>query len=224
MSHDGSVIGYDVAVAGQRPAIYVTPIKGGAAEKICDDCGRFWHWSTDRRRIIAAIASDRAYLETIDLASGLKTDFLRHQELHLHSPQFSPDDRWIQFTARAWLDRKQIFIVPFPASDALEKSDWIAVTEGTAWEDAVVWGLDGNRLYFLSERDGFRCIWAQDLNAATKKPVGKAFAVYHAHRAKLSLLNLTWGFGALEVSRDRVAFGQGELSGNIWMAKRPASR
>ena len=36
---------------------------------------------------------------------------------------------------------------------------------------------------------------------------------------RLSLMNLTWGHGALAISKDRAVFGQGELIGNLWMTR-----
>jgi pantothenate kinase len=43
--------------------------------------------------------------------------------------------------------------------------------------------LNGQYLYFQSGRDGFRCIWAQRLDAKNKKPLGSPFAVQHFHNA-----------------------------------------
>ena len=69
---------------------------------------------------------------------------------------------------------------------------------------------------FTSLRDGFHCLWAQRLRPDTKQPIGTAFAVYHAHSARLSMNNT--GFLGLEmaVARDQLFINLGELSGNIW--------
>jgi len=163
------------------------------------------------------VIAGRTHLEVVDLQSGQRRTFLQDPDFDLYIPTFSPDDRWIQFLGRVGL-RRRIFIVPFLANP-IPITRWIAVTDGESWVDAPIWSPDGNRLYFLSESDGFRCIWAQDLDPMTKHPVGTAVPVYHSHSAQRSLMNLTWGHGALAVSRDRVVFGQGELTGNIWMAK-----
>jgi Tol biopolymer transport system component len=32
----------------------------------------------------------------------------------------------------------------------------------------ATWSADGNTIYFLSDRDGFRGMWARNLNAKTK--------------------------------------------------------
>jgi hypothetical protein len=74
-------------------------------------------------------------------------------------------------------------------------------------------------LYFLSERDGFRCIWAQRLHSSTKQPLGPLLPVYHFHSPRRSLLNVgDSGVVGLGVARDKLVFTLGERTGNIWMA------
>jgi hypothetical protein len=61
---------------------------------------------------------------------------------------------------------------------------------GESNNDKQRWSPNGNLLYFVSERDGFRCIWAQRLDPGSKRPVGALFAVYHSHSPQRSLMNL----------------------------------
>ena len=72
-------------------------------------------------------------------------------------------------------------------------------------------------LYFTSERDGFRCIWSQRLEPATKRPLGAAIAIYHAHQAQRSLMNVSPLVLEIAVARDKIVFNMGERTGNIWM-------
>ena len=79
------------------------------------------------------------------------------------------------------------------------------------------WSPDGNLLYYQSCRDGFNCIWAQQLNPDTKEPVGEPFGVYHSHSARRALGNVS---GAqriwVSVARDKMVFSMersGERSG-----------
>ena len=84
-----------------------------------------------------------------------------------------------------------------------------------------MWSPDGTLLYFSSDRDGFRCIWAQRLDRDTKRPVGSAFAMYHFHSARRSLMNadiLKW---ELAVAPDKLVFHLGEITSNIWMTTLP---
>ena len=81
------------------------------------------------------------------------------------------------------------------------------------------WSPDGNLLYYQSEREGYRCIFARRLDPGTKRPVGLPFPIYHAHQARLSLSLISSGDVGLSVDRDKVVFSQGETTGNIWMAQ-----
>ncbi|MCP5112313.1 MAG: hypothetical protein GY953_15925, partial [bacterium] len=82
----------------------------------------------------------------------------------------------------------------------------------------AAWSPDGNLLYFLSDRDGWNCIWSQRLEPATKEPTGEAFPVYHAHGARHPLGNrLELGHIGLSVARDKLVFAMDEVRGNIWM-------
>jgi hypothetical protein len=77
-------------------------------------------------------------------------------------------------------------------------------------------------LYFLSDRDGFRCIWAQRLDRATRRPAGAAFAVEHLHAARRSLtfgVNLEVGSIGLSLAADKLFFSLPERTGNVWIAQ-----
>jgi len=103
---------------------------------------------------------------------------------------------------------------------AAAADEWISITEGDSWEDKPRWSPDGNLLYFTSERDGFRCIWARRLDPSTKRPRGAPFAVFHSHTARLNLMNVGLGPLELAVARDKLVFNMAERTGNIWMAKK----
>jgi Tol biopolymer transport system component len=82
------------------------------------------------------------------------------------------------------------------------------------------WSADGNRIYFLSDRDGFRCIWARDLDPKTKTPVGSIRPMLHLHNSRLSLLHVanTGDVGISPVG-EKLIFSMGELTGNLWMTE-----
>jgi hypothetical protein len=77
------------------------------------------------------------------------------------------------------------------------------VTDGSSQDFKSRWSKDGNLIYFVSTRDGFRCLWAHRLDPTTKQPKGSPFEIYVSHRAQLSLLTCTpmsWSF-MLRVTR-----------------------
>jgi hypothetical protein len=74
-------------------------------------------------------------------------------------------------------------------------------------------------LYFLSDRDGFRCIWAQRLNPRTRHPEGPGFAVQHLHAARRTLsINLEVASIGLSLTSDKLFFSAPEHTGNVWIA------
>jgi hypothetical protein len=96
-------------------------------------------------------------------------------------------------------------------------NEWIAVTEGGAWDDLPLWSPNGGLIYFTSDRDGYRCIWARRLNPATKQPLGEAFAVRHFHRIQHSLVAIGLSEMTLTLGDNQLFFPMAELRGNVWM-------
>src|SRR5262249_18320081 len=80
--------------------------------------------------------------------------------------------------------------------------EWIAITDGAA-DDKPRWSPDGATLYFLSKRDGFRCIWAQRVDAR-KHPAGQPIPIFHAHEARRSMVSVGRGDLGMSVARDKI--------------------
>src|SRR6185503_3894639 len=125
------------------------------------------------------------------------TKIVAHQTRHTTGPNLSPNGKWLTFhtaqdvtsPGRRLENRRQIFVAPYTGQWSPPES-WIAVTDGTALDREPKWSTDGNRIYFLSDRDGFRCIWARNLDAKTKQPLQSIYPVLHLHDAHLSLLHI----------------------------------
>jgi len=106
---------------------------------------------------------------------------------------------------------RRVYVAPFGVLP-IPESAWIPIVEN--WWD---WEWYGNLIYSVLDRDGFTCIWAQRLDANTRRPVGAPFPVFHAHSARTSLSNQ--GEVYLSVGRDKMLFNMTERTGNIWMAE-----
>jgi eukaryotic-like serine/threonine-protein kinase len=75
-------------------------------------------------------------------------------------------------------------------------------------------------MYFRSQRDGSRCIWALRLDSGTKRAAGAPLLVYHFHSARQSLTNLPSGTGTTALgARDKIGYISIERTGNIRMIK-----
>jgi eukaryotic-like serine/threonine-protein kinase len=214
-----SVDGAKVAYRERREDKWLTysiPAAGGVPERICDDCGQLLQWSRDGAQLLHTFQNPTT-IRVLDTHTGAKNVIVRHKQNSLWQGQLSPDGRWIAFLAAEPDQDKCVFLAPFRPE--VPESEWIPITGFTGENDKPRWAPDGNVVYFTSDRDGWRCIWAQRLNPATKRPAGEPYGVFHAHSTRRSLGMV--GIGSLEISvaAGRLAFVMGEVSANVWTAK-----
>ena len=191
----------------------------GVAQKISipGRCGHAWSWSFDANRLLYNCPGSGP-VQIFHFESGETSQILGRS---IYQVYFSPDDRWIVFGQHYPNGKERVFISPFPPQ---RQEDWLPVTDGASFDAYPRWSPSGNLVYFISDRDGFRCLWVQRLDPATKRVSGSSMPVYHSHASRRSLLNV--GANALEISvaRDKIAVPMGEVTGNIWMMRLPAQR
>jgi hypothetical protein len=162
--------------------------------------------------------SSRPRIDLLDVTSGRSVTLLEHASYALHTARFSPDERWLCFHAATGVVNRRVYVAPFRGPQRIEEKDWIPVTDGSALDREPCWSPEGSLIYFLSERDAFRCVWAQRLAPATKQPIGEPFPVYHSHAARRSLIQVgDTGRTGFFVVPGRMVFTLNELSGNIWV-------
>ncbi len=221
LSADGSRLAY-TSTSGERDkfAGFVLRTRGGVPQKVCEECGSAVSWSHDGTKILTVSLNQPRSMSVIDVASGKSMLLLKHPGYSLYGGPFSPDDRWIAFAARSGPAEWRLFILPFRGISGAspEEKEWIPVGVPSAEEANAQWSPNGSVLYFFSQRDGFRCIWGQRLNPRSKGSVGPAFALFHSHHARRSLMSLDPGEYSLGASRNRLVFPLDDSTGNIWLA------
>jgi Tol biopolymer transport system component len=213
--------GYAVIYCDTEGNIYRVSPQGGTSDKVCPVCGFVTGISPDGGRVAYEPMSNSG-IETLDLRTHAKAQPVTPvKDAILTAVQYSPDGKWIAFDARSFQSTAQVFIVPAESAQPLPQAQWTAITAGDNENIEPAWSPDGKLLYFLSDRDGFRCIWAHALDAATKAPKGEAFAVQHFHSARRSLRRIlgNGGFPGLHAVPGRLIFSFGELTGNIWLER-----
>jgi Tol biopolymer transport system component len=209
ISLDGSTVVYAIG-EGQNGVTYTIPASGGIPRRVCDHCYA-WPPTADGKRMPFS-ANGRLWM--LDIASGKETEL---GPLPGSAIRLSWDDRWITFYRVLEPGHSKVFILPVGERASTEK-DLIEVTDGSSLDMMPEFSPDGNLLYFFSERDGARCLWAERLNPGDKRPAGSPFPVQHFHSARLSTLTVKPGQRALSVARDKIVFTMDERLGNIWMA------
>src|SRR5206468_1422146 len=105
----------------------------------------------------------RLAIASIELASHKKAVLLEDPRYDLGQAHFSPNGRWIVFSARRTGTSARLFVAPFHDRAPSPPKEWVALTDGTAWDTAPQFSPDGKLVYFASTRDGYRCVWAQRL-------------------------------------------------------------
>jgi len=210
LSPDGAQLAYRI-LKGGRGEFYVAPSAGGTAQKPCgDECGMALSWTKDSRQVLFKMG---ARIGLLEVPGGRRELLLDDGDNQLWQAHYSPDGRWIVVIVTHANDRHSIEIAP--ARPGVKPEQWITAVPEGAENDKPRWSPDGRLLYFTSTRDGYRCIWAQRLNA-DKKPVGEPFGVLHFHSTVRSLSNVDLYNLEISIAQDRLVFVLGERRGNIW--------
>jgi Tol biopolymer transport system component len=223
MSRDGMRVAYSV-IEGDKSTQYVLNRIEGMPQKM--DHPISWGLSSS-----GTIALNRAgqsdALQAVNLASGQATLLVEPGQYSIvYQPSFSPDNRWVGFVVKTGQDLSQIFLLPFREGVTPKREDWIQITDGNSWDSGPQWSPGGDVLYFPSERDGFRCLWGQRLDAATQHAAGAPFVARHFHESQrpsmlaFALLGAgSAGVIQFAVAADKIVYNLSRTTGNIWMMK-----
>ncbi len=222
ISADGRTAYYRV-LEGPEPqlqAIYSADLATGRSTRVCPDCGAPTHVSPDGRLVIFETGSTPTRLAAVKVDTGQKWEFASHPHHSLNSARVSPDGRWMAFHLDRGWDGKQIFVAPFHDAAPIRESEWIPVTEAGAVSQEAWWSPNGRYVYYLSDHEGWRCIWAQELDSKSRKPIGPPLAIHHFHQARLTPLSFIWRspqYVGLSVAPGHLVLSLTEISSNIWV-------
>jgi Tol biopolymer transport system component len=215
LSPDGSEVAFGYAPP-LRESIWLVPFGGGGSKQICSDCGEPRAWLPDGTGLLyQKLSPGESLIGGLD-RSGRTTPLLRSTESALFSPSMSRDGKWLALIVRTPPNDHRVTVVPLHDGIAAAQPDWISVTEPGPWVNKPRWSPNGNMLYYISDRDGFTCIWAYRLDPITKRPAGAPMAVMHFHSGSISL-DAAYGL-ELSVANDKLVVDIGQSSGNIWLA------
>jgi len=200
-----------------RNQISVTPFDGGLATQLCVQCDYPRAWSSDGQFLTYTYrGAPDSFLGLLDIASGKAAPYLKSTQTYFAQSSLSPDGKWIVFTVHRSAREYAIYVAPFSPSRPPAQSEWVEILRSPEVNPGAGWSPDGNLLYFSSERDGYTCLWALRLDASTKRPRGKLFAVQHFHAPSQSMTAPSRRY-PVAVAPDKIAVSLEERSGGIWM-------
>jgi Tol biopolymer transport system component/DNA-binding winged helix-turn-helix (wHTH) protein len=213
LSSDGSLLAYTTGTNPDGPG-FIVPVRGGAPDQVCTKCPSIYDISPDNHVVLYRRGNA---IRAFDLISRHDSLFMESAKYHVYQDKFSPDGSWVTFEA-IHDNRSRLYVTKLRSgAEAAPETEWIPVTADEGWADKPRWSPDGNLIYFVSNRDGFFCLWAQRVSADSKEPIGSPLSIAHFHGSRLSMANVGAG-GAMDISvaRDKIALNLGEFSGNIW--------
>jgi hypothetical protein len=219
-------IGYRPAFRGNR-VVYPTSLDGRCAVLVKDlsmtakasplpGCFNVWDWSSDGSSMLIYTPADNVQaVDSFNPVTGQRAPLLSHANINFYDAAFSPDGRWITFTAGLSAKNIQTYVAPFRGA-SIRESEWIAITrEGGGFG---AWSPGGDLVYFHSNRDGFPCIWAQRLDAG-KRPAGAATPVIHFHAISLGTYLMRPSDFHISVSKDQLVLNLIKQTANLWVTK-----
>ena len=136
-------------------------------------------------------------------------------------PRVSPDGRLLCFSELRPGRARRIYVAAFTATP-VPPNEWTVVIDGSDLDRQPYWAPSGDLIYFLSKRDGSRCIWAQRrIDKSTRLPIGPAFAAHHMHQIRYNLDNIPDPAAiGLSLASGHMFYASFELQSNIWLAER----
>ena len=202
-----------VAFMGEDGRPYSVTTGGGVPSVLAEGSRYVWDWPDEA----LALMGSGGKIERVDLASQTVTTLIGEEGRSFYLASASPDLQWFSFIEWTSPDRTRVLIAPL-RDGPIPESEWVVVTEGQYVDEESDWSPDGRVLYFISERDGWRCLWAQRLDPESKRPDGAPFALQHFHQKRHAMIQTVEGPQRIAVATDAVYFSIQELAGNIWMA------
>ena len=203
--------------------IYTVETEGDLTRRrSCDDCGRPLDWCSTGDYILYVKGQPKQVVWVLEESTSKKLKLLEHPQFSVVQARPDPFDRWIAFTVEEAPLRARVYIAPFRmeelvSGNGIEESSWIAVTDGERWDGMARWSPSANLLYFVSDREGSRGIWAQRLDPESKKPFGKPRLVRRFEDTRLSLSGVSPGSLRINVAPDKIVFTLRERTGDIWL-------
>ena len=216
LSADGARLGWTDVVEGRKVA-FVSDTGQAAGRELCRDC-TFLAFLADPRYVLARTSEKRVVRKALE--GGGEETLLEADSGAILDADVSPRDRRLA----ALLGRPDGTLeLRVRALDptAQDRAD-VLIERSATWAGAPRWSADGRLLYFLSQRDGEVCVWAQAIHPESGERTGDPFAVLHLHGTPARC----WGprdAYTLSAGQGRLAVTSSETHGDVFLTRLPGA-
>jgi Tol biopolymer transport system component len=221
LSPDGSSVAFPTPDGG----VSIVPAGGGPVRRVCDNCEP-GGWTSDGRRVAwSDLRSGLIHL--LDLASGASLVALDRGDFAVNRPHVSPDDRWLAFRAFDAEQAQQVFVARMASGAPVPQDEWVSISDEFE-RDArpTAWSPLSRMVYFLSSRDGFRCLYARPWDPTRGQLRGPIQLVRHFHNLRnpggggASVISTGAGDA---ISLNRFVFDYEVTRGDVWTLRLPSA-
>jgi serine/threonine protein kinase/Tol biopolymer transport system component len=218
LSPDGATIAYE-----DGDGVGVVPTRGGAPRTLCRPC-QIGDWFADSRSLVAVRSEtqgDRLMLVSLD--NGASRDLIVSPGQTVNRPFPSPDGHFLAFRRTTRLG-EAVLIAPIGSTQPAPESSWKEIGAPENDTRPCGWSPDGNLLYFVSARDGMRCLYAQRVNRVTGAPEAEPFIVRHFHAGRNvygSGTNVLSTGPANAIAGGFFWYDLSDISSNVWTMRQP---
>lgn len=211
--------------AFSRDVSNVTSIFGGKrgelSNQLCSDCSQPTGWF-DTNRALLYRAGSPLEIRMADPRNGSNRVLLHEAGASLSDASWSPANEHLLFT-EVKDDKKRLYAVRVPRASGQAAGNWIGIpTQGVP--DHPRWSGDGRSIFYVSNQDGFRCIYGQAFSPESHSPIEPPFAVAHFHHGRSAIDTVLPRAFNLSASGTSLYFNLGDQSSTVQVGHRPAGR
>ena len=210
ISADGHNIAYSL-----HNSVYLREAASSSESIVCRDCGEIVSRTADGQVAILRVNTGRpdSAIAWLDLQTGQLHRII--SKPGISEAVMSPDSRLMTFTVRSYGVLSRIYLTRL--ANGVAVGEPVPITSSDSWADNAVWSKDEDRIYYSSQRDGFQCIWMQDIDPFTNSPRGEPKAVHHMHKAAFSPTLFSRSAFRMTAGGDSLYFIVGSVEANLWI-------
>lgn len=211
----GSRVAFESRGAKASTIRLISP--GLPVRTLCSDCAHPSSWLGEEAVFYSTAHGEIAL---VDAQTGATRVVLAPaQGAILGEPDWSPVHEFLLFTVLRAGAAKQLFAVRFRRVEHAPSGPWIPISSTPEWVDLPRWSSDGARAIYLSNYDGFYCLWGRGFDVRKGRPAGPALEIRPFHSGRWTPNRALPQARGLSVAQGWVYLNIGSVSASIRTAR-----